>query len=43
MTDVSTDSTDADDLPLFASLTTDEEREKKAERYSPGTYNVVVN
>ena len=43
MTDVSTDSTDADDLPLFASLTTDEEREKKAERSSPGTYNVVVN
>ncbi|KAL2427098.1 hypothetical protein ABEF95_008430 [Exophiala dermatitidis] len=32
-----------DDLPPFASLTTDEEREKKAERSSPGTYNVVVN
>ena len=32
-----------DDLPPFASLTTDEDREKKAERSSPGTYNVVVN
>ncbi|KIV78327.1 hypothetical protein PV11_10054 [Exophiala sideris] len=32
-----------DDLPPFALLTTDEDREKKAERYSPGTYNVVLN
>jgi hypothetical protein len=30
-------------LPPFATLTTDEEREKKAECTSPGTYNVVVN
>jgi hypothetical protein len=43
MTEVGTGSTGADDLPPFASLTTDEEREKKAERCSPGTYNVVVN
>jgi len=43
MTEASTGSTAADDLPPFASLTTDEEREKKAERSSPGTYNVVVN
>lgn len=33
----------ADDLPPFASLTSDEERERKAESTSPGTYNVVVN
>ena len=33
----------ADDLPPFATLTTDEERERKAEFTSPGTYNVVVN
>lgn len=32
-----------DDLPAFATLTTDEERERKAEATSPGTYNVVVN
>jgi hypothetical protein len=32
-----------DDLPPFATLTTDEEREKKAECTSPGTYNVIVN
>lgn len=32
-----------DDLPPFAALTTDEERERKAETRSPGTYNVVVN
>ena len=32
-----------DDLPPFATLTTDEERERKAECTSPGTYNVVVN
>jgi hypothetical protein len=43
VTEVSTGSTGADDLPPFAALTTDEEREKKAERSSPGTYNVVVN
>lgn len=43
ITEASTGSTAADDLPPFASLTTDEEREKKAERSSPGTYNVVVN
>jgi hypothetical protein len=36
-------SSGADDLPPFATLTTDEERERKAERTSPGTYNVVVN
>ena len=43
MTENSTGSAPADDLPPFASLTSDEEREKKAERSSPGTYNVVVN
>lgn len=44
MTETSNTSTTAvDDLPPFASLTTDEDREKKAERSSPGTYNVVVN
>lgn len=32
-----------DDLPAFATLKTDEEREKKAECTSPGTYNVIVN
>ena len=32
-----------DDLPPFATLTTDEDRERKAERTSPGTYHVVVN
>jgi hypothetical protein len=32
-----------DDLPPFATLTTDEDRERKAERMSPGTYHVVVN
>ncbi|ERF75071.1 hypothetical protein EPUS_04853 [Endocarpon pusillum Z07020] len=32
-----------DDLPAFATLRTDEEREKKAECTSPGTYNVIVN
>jgi hypothetical protein len=43
-TDTSTSSAvAADDLPPFATLTTDEERERKAERTSPGTYNVVVN
>lgn len=29
-------------LPLFAQLTSDEEREKKAELSSPGTYHVVM-
>lgn len=43
MTEASTGSAVVDDLPPFASLTTDEDREKKAERSSPGTYNVVVN
>lgn len=33
----------ADDLPPFASLTTDEDRERKAESRTPGTYNLVVN
>ena len=33
----------ADDLPPFATLTTDEDRERKAECAIPGTYNVVVN
>ncbi|KAK5195713.1 hypothetical protein LTR92_004654 [Exophiala xenobiotica] len=42
-TDTSAGSAVLDDLPPFAALTTDEEREKKAERSSPGTYNVVVN
>jgi len=32
-----------DELGAFASLTTDEDRERKAECASPGTYNVVVN
>lgn len=32
-----------DDLPPFASLTTDEDRERKAERAHPGTYHVLVN
>lgn len=31
-----------DDLPAFAVLTTDDERERKAETQSPGTYGVVV-
>lgn len=43
MTETSAGSAVVDDLPPFASLTTDEDREKKAERSSPGTYNVVVN
>lgn len=33
----------ADNLGPFATLTSDEERELKAEHASPGTYNVVVN
>lgn len=32
-----------DSLPPFTVLTTDEEREQKAERASPGTFHVVVN
>lgn len=32
-----------DILPPFAYLTSDEERERKAEAYTPGTYHVVVN
>ncbi|ETI29066.1 hypothetical protein G647_01519 [Cladophialophora carrionii CBS 160.54] len=43
MTENSAGSAPLDDLPPFASLTTDEEREKKAEKSSPGTYHVVVN
>ncbi|KIX07082.1 uncharacterized protein Z518_05059 [Rhinocladiella mackenziei CBS 650.93] len=43
MTDTSIGSAAVDDLPPFASLTTDDDRERKAERSSPGTYNVVVN
>lgn len=43
MNDLSTGSAIADDLLPFASLTTDEERERKAERSSPGTYHVIVN
>lgn len=31
-----------DSLPPFSTLTSDEEREKKAEAFSPGTYHVVV-
>ena len=32
-----------DTLPPFATLTSDEDREKKAEAQSPGTFHVVVN
>jgi hypothetical protein len=32
-----------DTLPTFHALTTDEDRERKAESYEPGTYHVVVN
>ena len=32
-----------DSLPPFPSLTTDEEREKKAESQDPGTYHVIAN
>lgn len=42
-TETSTGSAVADDLPPFAQLVSDEEREKKAERSNPGTYHVVVN
>ncbi|EXJ76002.1 uncharacterized protein A1O5_00510 [Cladophialophora psammophila CBS 110553] len=42
LTENSAGSAVVDDLPPFASLTTDEDREKKAGTSSPGTYNVVV-
>ena len=42
-TENSSGSAPLDDLPPFASLVTDEDREKKAEGSSAGTYNVVVN
>lgn len=42
-TDGRTSPVGPDDLPPFASLTTDEDRERKAESRSPGTYNLVVN
>jgi hypothetical protein len=42
-TEASTGSAVVDDLPAFAHLFNDEERERKAERASPGTYHVVVN
>lgn len=32
-----------DDLPSFAELTNDEDRERKAESKAPGTFNVIVN
>ncbi|KAI9789653.1 MAG: hypothetical protein M1835_001509 [Candelina submexicana] len=32
-----------DALPPFATLTNDDDREKKAESQDPGTYNVIVN
>ncbi|KAG8623586.1 hypothetical protein KVT40_008562 [Elsinoe batatas] len=32
-----------DSLPSFGDLTTDEDRERKAESRAPGTYNVIVN
>jgi hypothetical protein len=41
--EISTNASDTDDLPPFAALTTDEERERKAERATPGTYNVIVS
>lgn len=43
LTETSTCSGVIDDLPPFAQLANDEDREKKAERSSPGTYHVVVN
>ncbi|RMZ92691.1 hypothetical protein DV736_g66, partial [Chaetothyriales sp. CBS 134916] len=42
-TETSSESVQVDDLPPFAQLLTDEDRERKAERSSPGTYHVVVN
>lgn len=42
-TEGSAGSAAVDDLPPFAQLSTDEDRERKAERSSPGTYHVVVN
>ena len=41
MTDTS--STGQDDLPPFAQLVNDEDRERKAGCSSPGTYHVIVN
>jgi hypothetical protein len=41
-TEASTGSAMIDDLPPFAQLVSDEDREKKAEQSSPGTYHVVV-
>lgn len=32
-----------DELPSFAELTNDEDRERRAETRAPGTYNVIVN
>ena len=43
LTEASTGSAPFDDLPPFAQLFNDEDREKKAERSSPGTYHVIVN
>ena len=43
LTETSTGSAPFDDLPPFAQLFNDEDREKKAERSSPGTYHVIVN
>jgi hypothetical protein len=42
-TEASTGSAIVDELPPFAQLLTDDEREKKAGHSSPGTYHVVVN
>jgi hypothetical protein len=42
-TEASAGSAVADDLPPFAQLANDEDRERKAERSNPGTYHVVVN
>lgn len=42
-TEASQGSNQPDDLPPFAQLMTDEERERKAEHCTPGTYHVLVN
>ncbi|RMZ80596.1 hypothetical protein DV738_g2697, partial [Chaetothyriales sp. CBS 135597] len=42
-TETSSESAQIDDLPPFAQLLNDEDRERKAERSTPGTYHVVVN
>lgn len=42
-TETSQGSGQLDDLPPFAQLTTDEDRERKAEKATPGTYHVLVN